>query len=85
MDKIKQAKAEYVEQYLKPALVNLDAQIVDVEYTVDGADPEGMYSEAVVVTFEGNGGNQWTKTANVSWDSKLGIWKDVTKQILMDL
>ena len=85
MDMIKQAKAEYVKQYLKPALVNLDAQIVDVEYTVDGADPEGMYSEAVVVTFEGIDGDQWTHTANVSWDSNLGIWKDVTKQILMDL
>lgn len=81
MDRVKAAKKKYVERYLKPALVNMGADIVEVEYTVDGADPDGMFSEAVVVTFEGGG----KRTANVSWDSNLGIFKDVANQIVADL
>lgn len=81
MDKCKEQKREYVEKYLAPALIEMGAGIEVVEYTVDGNDPEGAFSEAVVVTFESG----WTKTANVSWDSPLGIFKDVAKQIVEGL
>lgn len=81
MDKVKEQKREYVEKYLAPALIEMGAGIMAVEYTVDGNDPDGMFSEAVVVTFEHGG----TRTANVSWDSCLAIFKDVAKQIVEEL
>ena len=69
------SKWEYVDEYIAPALVAMDIGIVNAEYIGDNN------VEIVIVTFEDGD----KRIANVAMDSLLGIWKDITKQILADL
>ena len=69
---VKEEKRAFVEQFLEPMLKDTDSKIVSVVY-----DKTPMYAEAVTVTWD----NGNAKTANVTYDSKLAIVKDVLKQI----
>lgn len=70
-------KKEFVENELKNILVKADSSIKDVRYAVDKA-LDIVYMEAVYIEYK----NGYKRKINVTGDSNLAIFYDVSRSLL---
>lgn len=72
-----QAKQNFVNNLVRPMLMNAAPEIIDCRYSVEFHPKNADWvNETVVITYEGGG----TRTINVIGDSHRAIIKDIVKQ-----
>ena len=74
---IYQAKQNFVDNLVRPMLMNADPEIIDCRYSVEFHPKNADWiNETVVITFAGG----YTREINVLGDSHRAIIKDIVKQ-----